>query len=337
MTTYYYTKEKVGKYMILKKKEKDISNDKYKRIRNVTVTGILLAISGIIFLMYGFSFLLIWGITLLVAPFLLEDGIVETTLHNRGTVLTILYGGGIMSLGLYFNLTVIGEVGLLLSTTISGGVGIVLGLITSIGEEGIPDKRFALPLIIITALVLLAAGFFCNKAAEMRDKELSCSEKKKGVVTGKVIFLMLLTAVLTNGWSVGTAAGTARGFAPVLTCAYMASGSFLSVGILLGIKFTVKGEWKKILCIGTSKQPIWLSAIAAFCHYGGNLISIYSMPAISATLSFLFGRTANVWTIFWGIFYREFSGISRRTKYLLWVGILLYFVGIAFLGIYQLG
>lgn len=61
------------------------------------------------------------------------------------------------------------------------------------------------------------------------------------------------------------------------------------------------------------------------------------MPAISATLSFLFGRTANVWTIFWGIFYREFSGISRRTKYLLWVGILLYFVGIAFLGIYQLG
>lgn len=294
-------------------------------------------ISGIIFLMYGFSFLLIWGITLLVAPFLLEDGIVETTLHNRGTVLTILYGGGIMSLGLYFNLTVIGEVGLLLSTTISGGVGIVLGLITSIGEEGIPDKRFALPLIIITALVLLAAGFFCNKAAEMRDKELSCSEKKKGGVTGKVIFLMLLTAVLTNGWSVGTAAGTARGFAPVLTCAYMASGSFLSVGILLGIKFTVKGEWKKILCIGTSKQPIWLSAIAAFCHYGGNLISIYSMPAISATLSFLFGRTANVWTIFWGIFYREFSGISRRTKYLLWVGILLYFVGIAFLGIYQLG
>ena len=40
--------------MILKKKEKDISNDKYKRIRNVTVTGILLAISGIIFLMTVF-------------------------------------------------------------------------------------------------------------------------------------------------------------------------------------------------------------------------------------------------------------------------------------------
>ncbi len=113
----------------------------------------------------------------------------ETTLHNRGTVLTILYGGGIMSLGLYFNLTVIGEVGLLLSTTISGGVGI-----SSWGSLPPSEKRafringLRFRFIIITALVLLAAGFFCNKAAEMRDKELSCSEKKKGVVTGKVIF-----------------------------------------------------------------------------------------------------------------------------------------------------
>lgn len=289
-------------------------------------------ISGIIFLMYSFSFFLIWGITLAVAPFLLKDGIIETTLRNKGTVLTLLYGGGLMSLGLYFNLTVIGEVGLLLSTTISGGVGIVLGLITSMGEEGIPNKPFALPLILLTALLLLAAGFFCSKAAEMRDEELNQSGKKKSVITGRVIFLMLLTAVLTNGWAVGTAAGTARGFAPVLTCAYMATGSFLSVGILLGLKFTIKREWRMILCIGVSKKPIWLSAIAAFCHYGGNLISIYSMPAISATLSFLFGKTANVWTIFWGIFYKEFSGISRKAKLVLWIGILLYFVGVLVLG-----
>ena len=70
-------------------------------------------ISGIIFLMYGFSFIFIWGVTLIVAPYLLETGILETTVENRSTVLRILYGGGLMSLGLYFSLTIIGEVGLL--------------------------------------------------------------------------------------------------------------------------------------------------------------------------------------------------------------------------------
>lgn len=293
-------------------------------------------ISGIIFLMYGFSFIFIWGVTLIVSPYLLEAGILETTLENRATVLRILYGGGLMSLGLYFSLTIIGEVGLLLSTTISGGVGIVLGLLTSISEEGLPDGKYGLLLIVLTAAVLLVAGLICNLAAEKRDQELYHAKKRKSVVTGRVLVLMLLTAIFTNGWSVGTAAGTARGFAPVLTCAYMATGSFLSVGILLGIKFTVKREWKKVLCIGTGKKPIFLSAIAAVCHYGGNLISIYSMPAISATLSFLFGKSANVWTIFWGIYYKEFAGISGKTKRLLWTGILLYFVGIGFLGIYQL-
>lgn len=294
-------------------------------------------ITGIIFFMYGFSFLLVWAVTLAAAPFLLESGIVETTIQNKETVITILYGGGIMSLGLFFTLTVIGEVGLLLSTTISGGVGIVLGLATSIAEEGLPKGPFALPLIIITAIVLLLAGLVCNLAAQRRDRELNRGGQKKGTVTFRLLFLMILTAVLTNGWSVGTAAGTARGFAPVLTCAYMATGSFVSVGIWLGIRFTLKKEWKQILCVGSSKKPIFLSMIAAFCHYGGNLISIYSMPAISATLSFLFGRSANVWTIFWGIVYKEFSGISRETKLLLGIGVLLYFVGIAFLGVYQIG
>lgn len=293
-------------------------------------------IGGIIFLMYGFSFVFIWGVTLTVAPYLLDEGIIRTTLENRDTVLRILYGGGLMSLGLYFSLTIIGEVGLLLSTTISGGVGIILGLLTSIREEGLPDGKYGLPLIVITAVVLLVAGLICNLAAEKRNQELRHEKKRKNVVTGRVLVLMLLTAIFTNGWSVGTAAGTARGFAPVLTCAYMATGSFFSVGILLGILFTVKREWRKVLCIGTGKKPILLSAIAAVCHYGGNLISIYSMPAISATLSFLFGKSANVWTIFWGIYYKEFAGISRKTRRLLWLGILLYFVGIGFLGAYQL-
>lgn len=292
-------------------------------------------IAGVIFWLYTFSFILIWAITLIVSPFLLDRSILETSLENIDTVLTILVGGGLMSMGLYSSLVVIGKVGLLLSTTISGGIGILLGVFTSLAEEGIPKDEVALTLIIVSMVILIAAGFVCALASASRDKDHKIKTKSR-TISVTVILLMLFTAILQNGWSMGTAAGTARGFAPVLTCAYMATGSFLSVAVITGISFTRKKQWKIVFAVGERKTPILMSAVAAVCHYGGNLMSIYSMPALSATISFLLGKSANVWTIFWGMYYKEFSGISKKTRILLWSGIGLYFVGIVVLGIYYL-
>lgn len=292
-------------------------------------------IAGVIFWLYTFSFILIWAITLIVSPFLLDRSILETSLENIDTVLTILVGGGLMSMGLYSSLVVIGKVGLLLSTTISGGIGILLGVFTSLAEEGLPKDEVALTLIIVSMVILIAAGFVCALASASRDKDHKIKTKSR-TISVTVILLMLFTAILQNGWSMGTAAGTARGFAPVLTCAYMATGSFLSVAVITGISFTRKKQWKIVFAVGERKTPILMSAVAAVCHYGGNLMSIYSMPALSATISFLLGKSANVWTIFWGMYYKEFSGISKKTRILLWSGIGLYFVGIVVLGIYYL-
>ena len=147
--------------------------------------------------------------------------------------------------------------------------------------------------------------------------------------------MIALAAILTTGWSVGTAAGTASGFPPIITCALMATGSFIGMTVVGSIMFTIKKEWKEILCIGKPKKPIALSVIAALCHYGGNIISIYSMPGISATLSFLFGRTSAVWTYFWGIYYKEFAGVRKRTTTVLILGIALYFLGLVFLGFFN--
>ena len=292
-------------------------------------------IAGVIFWLYTFSFILIWAITIVVSPFLLDRSIFSISMENIDTVIDILIGGGLMSLGLYCSLVVIGKVGLLLSTTISGGIGIILGVFTSIAEEGLPKDETALVLIIATTVILILAGFVCAFASRSRDKDHNVQNDSRTISIG-VIILMLFTAILQNGWSMGTAAGTARGFAPVLTCAYMASGSFISVAIVTGIQFSVKKQWKVVFGVGQSKKPIIMSAIAALCHYGGNLMSIYSMPALSATVSFLFGKTANLWTIFWGIYYKEFSNISKKTKLLLCCGIGLYFVGVMLLGIYYL-
>ena len=95
--------------------------------------------------------------------------------------------------------------------------------------------------------------------------------------------------------------------------------------------------WKTVLCIGNSKRPLFLSAISALCHYGGNIISIYAMPTLSATLSFLFGRTSSVWTYFWGFYYKEYEGAKKKTMRVLAVGLILYFCALGLLFLYNYG
>jgi hypothetical protein len=299
-------------------------------------------VSGIPFLLYTFSFLFIWIVTFILAPFLMPEGLVNTAFNNRSVIPVILTGGGMMSLGLVLNLHIMNSVGLLLSTAVSGAIGSILGIITSIIQEGMPRESYALINIIVCTIVFILAGFICNYAAVLRDRDQMEKSGRgvsgrdvKGPVTLKIILQIVLSTVLVNGWSVGVATGTAHQVPPILTCALMASGSFLSIIILYGIVFTVKKQWKTVFCIGTSKKPLLLSLISAVCHYGGNLISIYAMPVISATQSFLFGRTANVWTYFWGFFYREFADAKKRTLLILAAGMLLYFIGLLLLGFFN--
>ncbi len=294
-------------------------------------------ITGIVFLLYSFSLVLVWGVTLVLAPVLLPAGIISATTANPAVVAEILLGGAMMSMGLFISLQVMGKVGLLLFTAISGAVGNILGILTSLMKEGLSDSPYALPLVLGCTAIFIAAAFTCNYAAALRDQDRrsSAAQAGKGPITAKIVLLMLLSAFLTNGWSIGPASGTASGFPPVLTCAYMATGSFLSVFLTCGVIFTRKKQWRQVLCVGSSKQPLLLGAVSAFCHYGGNLISIYAMPVLSATLSFLFGRTSNVWTYLWGLFYGEFAGSRRKTMLILSFGIFLYIAGTLLLAVFN--
>ncbi len=297
-------------------------------------------ISGIIFWLYTFAFVFIWIVTLILSPFFLQEGIIASTMNNLDLVGVILLGGAMMSIGIYLNLVVMNSIGLMLATTITGAVGSLLGIFTSISKEGLPDKPFALTMIIVTAVIFLLASYVCTYASQMCENDRATAKglrrnKQKSPVTLPIILMILLNAVLTNGWSIGTASGTATGFPPILTAAYLCTGSFISVLLITGLTFTVTKQWKTVFCIGESKRPILLGCISGLCHYGGNLISIYCMPAISATISFLFGRTANLWTYFWGFYYKEFAGAKKKTLIVLISGIFLYFVGLALLFFYS--
>ena len=298
-------------------------------------------VNGIAFWLYNFSLVLIWGVTLALSKTLLPEGIGHYLKGNGHIVVEILLGGAMMSVGLIFGLNVISKVGLILYTACSGAVGSILGLATSISKEGMPSHPMAMPLIVLCTLAFLAAGVICQQASIYRDMDKAEAAgvpyvKSEGGMSLKFIGILAIGSLLANGWSIGTATGTATGFPPALTCALMATGSFIGSFVVCAVMFTVKKQWKSVLCIGESKRPLLLSMIAATCHYGGNLISIYSMPAISATMSFLFGRSSAVWTYFWGIFYKDFAGSKKRTVIWLTAGLVLYFVAVALLGVFNI-
>ena len=274
---------------------------------------------------------------MVLAPVLMPGANVwALILENPQSCLKILMGGALMSLGLMFNLTVMSSIGMILATTVGGSISTVLGIGTSIATEGLPGGPASLPFIILTTALFIIGSFLSSYASHCRDKERGNSSKHgTGAVTGKMLVLMLLSSILVNGWAIGTSEGTAKGMPPVLTVVLMATGSFLSVALVSAIEFTRKKQWRQVLCLGRPKKPIVLSAISACCHYGGNLISIYSMPAISATISFLLGKSAALWTIFWGVFYKEFSGVSAKTRRILWYSIALHIVGIIALAFFK--
>ena len=294
-------------------------------------------IQGIIFLLYTFSLVLVGTITLILAPFLLPEGIIYTTANNIGIVVQILISGAFMAAGMHFTLEVMNKAGLLLATTITGAVGSILGIATAIFAEGIPERANALLLLAVITVVFIVAGQLCNIASAWRDRDFGRDQQSK-TITGMVLIMILLSVIFINGWAYGTALGTASGFPPILTAFYMASGSFLGVLIVYGYRFTVKKTWKQVLCLsGFPKKPLLFCVIAAICHYGGNLLAIYSMPSLTATLSFMFGRVAGLVTIGWGFYYREFSGASSRTKWMLVAGLVTYFLALFLLGYYTYG
>ena len=217
----------------------------------------------------------------------------------------------------------------------------IIGVLTSISKEGLPDIPNAVPIIVITTFIFIIAGFICNYASTLRDQDVAESNgekdyKTKSKITLSMLVLAVVNVVLANGWSIGTATGTANNIEPIITAFYMVTGSFISILIVSAVQFTRKKQWKTVLCIGSSKKPIFLGLVSGICHYGGNLISIYSMTSLTATMSFLYGRTSTVWTYGWSLLYGEFKGAKRKTYWILTIGLALYFIGIALLGVITL-
>ena len=299
-------------------------------------------IEGIAFWMFPFSFVMTGAITLLLSIWFLPEGILVASREHAAVIPEILLGGAMLSCGVYFGLAGMGKLGMLRVTTLSGTMTCILGVVTSIAKEGLPSHPWALPLVLISSATLILASVLCAVSFQMceRDRLVQseskpAGERQRGGITLSMLACILLYAVLSNGWSMGTATGATDGMPALLIGFYMAAGSALGILLLCGIVFTRRNMWKTVLCVHAEKKPLLLGLLAAVGYYGGNLLSIYTMSVLSVTLSFLFGRSYSIWTYLWSFYYGEYRGARRKTILVLSGGLLLYLCAIGLLFLYN--
>lgn len=292
--------------------------------------------SGFVLWLYTASLVLVWGVVLVFGPMLLPEGIGTAMEGKFGRVLMVMVCGAFMSVGLHMQIGIMGRIGMILSTAISGAIGSIFGVVVTVIAGGGLPANLSLGLVILSTVILVVASYICTCASSMRDKDIG-NESKQNKVDLKTIFILIVSNLFVTGYAYGFSAGTQtdsnpNGLPPLLCVAFLATGSFIGVAASTGFLITRNKQWKQILHPGSVK-PFLAGIISGLCHYGGNILSIFATPVLSAAISFLLGRTANMWTYFWGIVYGEFSGAKRKTVMVLILGILAYITGVLLLAV----
>lgn len=280
---------------------------------------------GMTLVIYTFSFALLGAGYLLFGRALTPQGLLSYLEAYGSEALRIALGGGAAALGVLVSLQLMHNAGLVVGTAVSGAAGSVTGVLVAVVKEGLPSVPGAGAALAVCTGTVVLAGLLCAWASSSNRGGETQSKKGFG---GQDILLLLLFILLNNGYIYGTSTGSGAGMHPFLICLFLCAGAFGATLLVSGTLATVRGSWGDILCLHGPKKPLVYGAVSAVCHYGGNLLSILCMPVLSATLSFLIGRSANIWTFFFGLYLGEFRDSGRRTRALLWTGITLYVAGI---------
>lgn len=300
-------------------------------------------LAGFVLWLYISSF-----ITILIAVNLLKGDMpngIMAELEGKGLMaLGVMLGGTSMTWGLIVSLNHMKKFGMVANMAIMGTVGSIVGLAVTFIVGGL-SPSVSLPLVLVSAAVLLIASFITQYSTTIKaiDTLPNFSEDKKSNglevadedITKELLIkqnLMLIgSTVLTTGYSIAYMLGTRsqlhpNGFPPILCVFLLATGSLIGAVSYSSVSLTRNKQWK-IALNPDNKLPIILAVISGVCHYGGNLLTIYSLPLLSAPVSNLLQRTSGIWTYFWGLAYGEYNGASRKSKVYLAIGVGIYILG----------
>ncbi|QQO09372.1 hypothetical protein [Breznakiella homolactica] len=284
--------------------------------------------------LYFASLVLVWGV-ILVNELVNPVHIFTAIRSSPGLAAVVCLCGASMAIGMQLQMSVIDKVGLILSNSVSATCGVLLGTLLTVMLGGLPEN-VSVGMIFFSAFVLIIATLVCQFSGKLRDKDLSkASSRPAKTQDSKAALLLVLSSLLVAAYPLGMSLGVKTkfsdgGFPPLVCVGLLAFGSFAGTMIYSAFFLSKNKQWKTLFS-KKYKKAILISSFCGLCHYGGNLIHVISSHALSVAVSWLIGRTANMWTYLWGIYHKEYQGAKSRTYAVLVCGIAIYVIGILLL------
>lgn len=295
-------------------------------------------VHAFISVMYGISVIIVWAAIGLLGKQMIPSGIFSEISSSPGLTLAILGCGIVFGIAMQMHLTVVKRIGLILSTSVSATCAILGGTIISVLFAGIPEGVSVVSLFIASVLLILAT-ITCQYAGICRDREKKKVDEKKQSRGQDILLLAFINLILMSSYPLANSIGLRSALNPdgfsSLTCMGILvigafAGSSLFTVILLCWEKESVAEIMAMIPLG---KLFVLAAIAAFCHFGGNVLHAIFAPVVSVAIATVIGNSYHCWSYIWGLIYGEFKGTSKKTYAILFGGMLLFVAGVILLSV----
>lgn len=294
-------------------------------------------VHAFISIMYGISVVIVWLAIGVLGGQMVPQGVFYELKSSPWLALAILGCGIVFGIAMQLHLTVVKRIGLILSTSVSATCAILGGTIVSVLFAGIPEG-VSVAMLFAASVLLILATITCQYAGVRRDREKHGKEDQSSSRLQDILLLAFINLVLMSSYPLANSIGLRSSLNPdgfsSLTCMGM-----LVLGACAGSSlFTL------VLCrkhpdnISAGTVPprsklLLLAFIAAFCHFGGNVLHAIFAPVVSVAIATVIGNSYHCWSYIWGLVYGEFKGAGVKTYCILFAGILLFAAGVVLLSI----
>ena len=288
--------------------------------------------------LYVFSIFIVWGSIALLHKQMVPDGVFHEIASDIPRTLFVLLCGALYAVGMQLQLTVVGRVGLILSSSITSTCSILCGILLSSFLGGIPEGA-SFASILFAAVLLILGTVICQASGKMRTQDINGGKaEKRERARGKDIALLIFSSgVLAPFYSMASSVGLKTelrpdGFSSFTCMGILCIGALIGTSIFTAVRLTKDKKWGILFHPGVGMKRILLMAlIAAFCHFGGNVLHAIAAPVVSVVIATGIGYSFGVWAYLWGICYGEFKGAKGRTYMTLALGVALFLAGVVIL------
>lgn len=287
--------------------------------------------------MYLFSVILVWSVIGLFHKQLIPDGLLNEVKGCPWRAAVVFISGIMYAIGIQLNLTIVKKVGLILSTSITTTCTIFISNILTVLLGGGLPEGVTIPGLIFAGAILILATVTCQVAGVNRDKDRKTNNEtsKEGsekIDMKTVAWLIIIPLCFSSFYYVSSSVGlrtelNPNGFSSLTVMGILSLGAVMGTWMLSLIYMGVRHDLGSIWIGWKSMRKIFgLAAIAAVCHFGGNILHAIAAPSVSVVIATALGNSYNLWSYVWGLLYGEFKGASRKTYLILTCGIALFAV-----------